>query len=100
TMKTQTVQNLEQRGHTDLLQLREDLIRTGDSSKTQVGVAGVYACHAGSPFHAWRYTGEAMDTLFRKSMKMDASSPCFSSQPDVATSSSESCGIRICNSLF
>src|SRR5207253_1791789 len=38
--------------------------------------------------------------LFRKSIKMDASSPCFSSHPAVETSSSVSCGIRIWSSLF
>src|SRR5262245_9041462 len=108
------MQDLEQRGHTDLLQLGEDLVRAGDSSKTQVGVAGVYACHTGSPsatvlaegvadalpFYTRRYTGDATDTLLRKSIKMDASSPCFSSQPAVETSSSVSCGIRIWSSLF
>src|SRR5215831_16867042 len=108
------MQDLKQRGHADFLQLGEDLIRAGDNSKAQVGVAGVYACHTGSPsatvsaegvadalpFHARRYMEDGTGTLLRKSMKMDANSPCFSSQPAVETSSSVSCGMRIWSSLF
>ena len=68
--ETQAVQDLEQRGHADLVQLGEDSSGQGTAARPRSAWQASTLVILVLLIHAWRYTGDATDTLFRKSIKI------------------------------